>query len=116
MERIERTVGPVATNVHVLADPRSREAIAIDTAIPSLAWIRDELAAHRRATGRDGMVVTTFDSELFGHWWFEGIDWLSLVLRELGDLATTVAGRLEAQPPRERIALAEGSWGKNNDH
>jgi hydroxyacylglutathione hydrolase len=44
MERIARTVGPVATNVHVLADPRSREAIAIDTAIPSLRWIVDELA------------------------------------------------------------------------
>ena len=80
------------------------------------ASVRDELAAHRSATGRDGMLVTTFDSELFGHWWFEGIDWLGIVLRELSDLATTVAGRLEAQPPRERIALAEGSWGKNNDH
>lgn len=80
------------------------------------ASVRDELALHRSATGRDGMLVTTFDSELFGHWWFEGIDWLELVLRELGDIATTVAGRLEAQPPRERIALAEGSWGKNNDH
>jgi 1,4-alpha-glucan branching enzyme len=78
--------------------------------------VRDELAAHRRATGRDGMLTTTFDSELFGHWWFEGVDWLGLVLRELGDIATTVAGRLEAEPPRERIALAEGSWGKNNDH
>ena len=80
------------------------------------ASVRDELAAHRAATGRDGMLVTTFDSELFGHWWFEGIDWLGLVLRELGDLATTVAARLEAQPPRERVALAEGSWGKHNDH
>ena len=28
-------VGPVATNVYVLADPSSREAIAIDTAMPS---------------------------------------------------------------------------------
>ncbi len=37
MERLTRTVGPVATNVHVLADPRTREAIAIDTATPSLA-------------------------------------------------------------------------------
>jgi 1,4-alpha-glucan branching enzyme len=80
------------------------------------ASVRDELAAHRQATGRDGTLVTTFDSELFGHWWFEGIDWLGLVLRELGDIETTVAGRLEAQPPRERVALAEGSWGKNNDH
>jgi glyoxylase-like metal-dependent hydrolase (beta-lactamase superfamily II) len=60
MERIERTVGPAATNVHVLADPRSREAIAIDTAIPSLAWIRDELAA-RSWTLK--LIVSTH-----GHW------------------------------------------------
>lgn len=45
MERLTRVVGPAATNVHILADERSREAIAIDTAIPSLAWITDELAA-----------------------------------------------------------------------
>lgn len=45
MERISRVVGPVLTNVHVLADERTREAIAIDTAIPSLAWIAEELAA-----------------------------------------------------------------------
>lgn len=44
MERLHRLVGPIGTNVHVLADPRSREAIAIDTATPSLAWIGDELA------------------------------------------------------------------------
>jgi hydroxyacylglutathione hydrolase len=45
MERIHRVVGPLATNVHVLADERSREAIAVDTATPSLVWIADELAA-----------------------------------------------------------------------
>jgi glyoxylase-like metal-dependent hydrolase (beta-lactamase superfamily II) len=60
MERIERTVGPAGTNVHVLADPRTREAIAIDTAIPSLAWIRDELAA-RSWTLK--LIVSTH-----GHW------------------------------------------------
>ena len=80
------------------------------------AAVRSELAAHRATTGRDGMLVTTFDSELFGHWWFEGIEWLGLVLRDLGGISTTAAGWLAAEPPRERIALAEGSWGKNNDH
>jgi len=60
MERISRVVGPLSTNVHVLADPASREAIAIDTAIPSLAWIRDELAA-RAWTLR--LIVSTH-----GHW------------------------------------------------
>ena len=60
MERLSRIVGPVATNVHVLADPRSREAIAIDTATPSLAWIADELAA-RDWTLK--LIVSTH-----GHW------------------------------------------------
>ncbi len=80
------------------------------------ASVRAELAAHRATTGRDGLLVTAFDCELFGHWWFEGVEWLGLALRALGDISTTAAGRLAAEPPRERIALLEGSWGKNNDH
>jgi glyoxylase-like metal-dependent hydrolase (beta-lactamase superfamily II) len=60
MERIHRVVGPIATNVHILADERSREAIAIDTATPSLAWIADELAA-RDWTLK--LIVSTH-----GHW------------------------------------------------
>jgi hydroxyacylglutathione hydrolase len=60
MERLSRMVGPVSTNVHILADARSREAIAIDTATPSLAWIADELAA-RDWTLK--LIVSTH-----GHW------------------------------------------------
>ena len=60
MERLSCVVGPIATNVHVLADPRSREAIAIDTATPSLRWIADELAA-RAWTLK--LIVSTH-----GHW------------------------------------------------
>ena len=45
MELIVRAVGPIATNVLILGDERTREAIAIDTAIPSLAFVTDELAA-----------------------------------------------------------------------
>jgi hydroxyacylglutathione hydrolase len=60
VERISRTVGPAATNVHILADPVTREAIAIDTAIPSLAWIRDELAERDWSLK---LIVSTH-----GHW------------------------------------------------
>jgi hydroxyacylglutathione hydrolase len=60
MERLTSVVGPVATNVHILADSRSREAIAIDTAIPSLDWIAGELAA-RDWTLK--LIVSTH-----GHW------------------------------------------------
>ena len=60
MEWISRVVGPVSTNVIVLADERTREAIAIDTATPSLAWIRDELAAR---DWKLKLIVSTH-----GHW------------------------------------------------
>jgi len=60
MELVSRVVGPVATNVVILGDPRTREAIAIDTAIPSLAFVIDELAA-RDWTLK--LIVSTH-----GHW------------------------------------------------
>jgi len=59
-ELLSRAVGPLATNVHVLADPSSREAIAIDTATPSLAWIAEELA-ERAWTLK--LIISTH-----GHW------------------------------------------------
>ncbi len=60
MQVLSRVVGPVATNVILIADEPSREAIAIDTAIPSLAWIAEELAA-RGWTLK--LIVSTH-----GHW------------------------------------------------
>jgi hydroxyacylglutathione hydrolase len=94
MERIQRTVGPAATNVHVLADPRSREAIAIDTAIPSLAWIRDELAA-RSWTLK--LIVSTH-----GHW------------DHIGDNAAVAAetgAKIAVHPlDRERLEHPQPLW------
>lgn len=60
MDHLHAVVGPLGTNVHVLADPRSREAIAIDTATPSLGWIAGGLA-ERGWTLR--LIVSTH-----GHW------------------------------------------------
>jgi len=60
MEQLHAVVGPLATNVYVLADPRSREAIAIDTAIPCLDWVLAALA-EREWTLK--LIVSTH-----GHW------------------------------------------------
>lgn len=84
-----------------------------------VSLVRRELEAHRARTGGDGLLTVTFDSELFGHWWFEGVDWLAEVLRRMaagGPRTTTIAERLAASPPEDRIELREGSWGKENDH
>jgi 1,4-alpha-glucan branching enzyme len=81
--------------------------------------LRETLARHRETRDGDALLTVTFDSELFGHWWFEGIDWLGHVLRELASRGPTplgVAEYLRRVPATERIDLVEGSWGKNNDH
>lgn len=80
--------------------------------------VRDTLAERPEKTG-SALLTVTFDAELFGHWWFEGIDWLGRVLRELaarGPRPVTAAEYIAGDPPRERVELQEGSWGKNNDH
>jgi len=44
MKLLQRVVGPIATNLYVLGDEETREAIAIDTAIPCAEWVTATLA------------------------------------------------------------------------
>jgi len=37
------------------------------------------------------VVTATYDAELFGHWWFEGLDWLESSLRKIGSHAKSFA-------------------------
>jgi 1,4-alpha-glucan branching enzyme len=68
------------------------------------------------------VVVSPYDAELFGHWWFEGPQWIYYVLRELsggGDLVLGTPGEyLSAHPIQQKATPAASSWGKNgyNEH
>ena len=44
MKVLRLTTGPVGTNVWVLGDVRTREALAIDTATPSVRWLTQQLS------------------------------------------------------------------------
>ncbi len=67
----------------------------------------------------DGVIVAPFDTELFGHWWFEGPDFLGAAYRALaGDRRVrpaTGSAHLEAHPPTTGIRMPAGSWGANGD-
>jgi 1,4-alpha-glucan branching enzyme len=73
-------------------------------------------------TGADGdVVVAPFDTELFGHWWFEGVQFLGAMyrrLREAGGRVRPVTAGAAARERRQasRVLLAEGSWGAHGDH
>ncbi|MDX6355259.1 MAG: 1,4-alpha-glucan branching enzyme, partial [Streptomyces sp.] len=53
-------------------------ALALDRARGHAEHFAGLLAGIARAEGqrRDGVIVAPFDTELFGHWWFEGPDFL----------------------------------------
>ncbi|MGH2365786.1 MAG: 1,4-alpha-glucan branching protein domain-containing protein [Chloroflexota bacterium] len=65
------------------------------------------------------MILSPYDTELFGHWWFEGVEWLKQVLRRLAVHPTieltTPGDYLERYPPEESIALPQSSWGAGAD-
>ena len=71
------------------------------------------------AKGRQGLVCSPYDSELFGHWWFEGPLWLEHIGREMaknGVRAMTLGEAITAVPPQGPLQLPEGSWGEGGDH
>jgi len=85
-----------------------------------VSLVEGEILDYYSATEKHGVVVSAYDAELFGHWWFEGLDWLKEVLRrleesEIVDL-TTARDYLEAYPPEEVMSLPESSWGEGGGH
>jgi 1,4-alpha-glucan branching enzyme len=66
-----------------------------------------------------GAIAALYDTELFGHWWFEGPEWLYHVVRKLAEGPVgpvTAGGALEALPPTTVVSLPEGSWGQGGFH
>ena len=64
---------------------------------------------------REPYFTIPFDAELFGHWWFEGIEWLELVLRGLADddqLEMMQPDRYLSRYPKNQVVRpAISSWG-----
>lgn len=82
--------------------------------------LRERLRNHWQQTGERGVVIAAFDTELFGHWWFEGPQWVSELLRQIhvdGDITlTTCQEYLRQSPPQRTVQLNESSWGDGGDH
>jgi 1,4-alpha-glucan branching enzyme len=82
--------------------------------------IDEQLREYHERTGGYGSITASYDTELFGHWWFEGVDWLKAVLRGLAarpSVELTTASRIiENHPPRQVLSLPESSWGAGGGH
>jgi len=73
--------------------------------------------AYRAARGRPALVVCALDTELLGHWWYEGPAWLAEVIAQAAahELPlTTLPAALARRDPVAR-PLRESSWGTDKD-
>jgi 1,4-alpha-glucan branching enzyme len=83
------------------------------------AYLLAEIA-NSQSQNREGVIVAPFDTELFGHWWFEGPEFLGAMYEALVRRRDTVhpatgSRHLREHPPRAAIRLPWGSWGANGD-
>jgi 1,4-alpha-glucan branching enzyme len=82
--------------------------------------VQDLLEEYRAGAGKPGVISSNYDTELFGHWWFEGVAWLKRVLRRLAEsdkvVLTTATQMVNAYLPDRVVELPESSWGAGGNH
>ncbi len=76
----------------------------------------DQVRRGRARMPFPSILVSPYDAELFGHWWFEGPQWIYFVLREAAQRSSeiglvTPSEYLDAHPIQHRSMPAPTSWG-----
>ncbi|MEB3298392.1 MAG: 1,4-alpha-glucan branching protein domain-containing protein [Candidatus Sericytochromatia bacterium] len=80
-------------------------------------WCREQQVSHlASAMGRPPIVVSPYDAELYGHWWYEGPNFLNYLLRKVASdsktLKLTTPAEYLAEHPVQQVATPPlSSWG-----
>ncbi len=112
---------PLGIKYHRVTGPTTHKAI-YDVALATAR--ATEHAQHFVQTLKDrnsgeSCIVSPYDAELFGHWWYEGPQFLEWVLRTIALdqnlTATTLSGYLAEHPAVHASTLQRSSWGEGGD-
>jgi 1,4-alpha-glucan branching enzyme len=98
-------------------DAESAARLARRQAAEFVSAVAARLELFRAERGRPGLVCFAIDTELLGHWWWEGAAWLAEVQRlapERGVGLVTAAEALATHAPEPR-SLGRTSWGEGKD-
>lgn len=118
--RYWRITGPqTGLGDKALYEPVVAQAAVAKHARHFVEIVRSELATAISNEMISPLLLSAYDTELFGHWWMEGVPWLEAVIRELrGDDTvelTTASDYVATNPPAKGIVMAIGSWGNGGD-
>jgi 1,4-alpha-glucan branching enzyme len=96
-----------------------REAALSRAAVHATDFIRKragQIESVAPRMDRPPLIAAPYDAELFGHWWFEGPEWLNYLIRKCAldgnaPRLTAPSQYLEARPPAHACSPAFSSWG-----
>ena len=97
--------------------PAEAAALAREHARVFVGHCCERLDAYTAQRRRPGLLTFALDTELLGHWWYEGQTWLRAVFAEAsaqGLRLATVSEAVEEIEPVER-ELEASSWGAHKD-
>ncbi len=101
-------------------EPHRVEEIIENQSSHFVGLLEGVISEYHSESGFAGMVTAPYDTELFGHWWFEGPRWLGRVLEKLeeSDIVDlySCSAFLETAKPLTVVSLPEGSWGEGGFH
>lgn len=82
--------------------------------------IKTTLVDYYNQHKKPGIVVSPFNAEFFGHYWFEGPKWLYYTLKEINAdhelKPITCSQYLQYTPPSIKVGIREGSWGEGDSY
>jgi 1,4-alpha-glucan branching enzyme len=114
--------GEAYEHEHARALARAHAADFVARTLARLSEADDEVRASgtRAGLAGGGLVVCALDTELLGHWWYEGIEWLRAVVEECARQKLALVRLDEARAMRDptQVDTAEwepSTWGKHGD-
>jgi 1,4-alpha-glucan branching enzyme len=102
-------------------DSKAAYARAREHAADFVARTRERLSRDGKDQPGGGLVVCALDTELLGHWWYEGLVWLKAVIEESAEQGLELVSlddapeRFEPAPIEPGEALGVTSWGQAGD-
>jgi len=100
--------------------PYSPDAAAAATREHAREFVERAIArldGYAERNDRPGVLCCALDTELLGHWWYEGLDWLRDVIAEAAEQGLELATIGEAVGRVEAVErdLAPSTWGTDKD-
>ncbi|NBP85095.1 MAG: glycoside hydrolase family 57 protein, partial [Mycobacteriaceae bacterium] len=108
----------VAPDVKAPYDPQRADRAVDGHVADFVDLVRRRLIEESERIGRPAHVIAAFDTELFGHWWYEGPSWLERVLTALPEAGVrigTLGDALSSGLVGTAVDLPASSWGSGKD-